>query len=317
MNKVLPQEEIDAQDGNLIDEIIRMSDFSFERLPMLDIIGERLADSVSVTLPDLTGVICEASLNQLDYLPMGQVLDALPEPTMVAVCSSPALDGEFMMAMDSTLLLTAVELMLGGSAKGDFERNPTGFTAIERGFGRRLAALILTELQRVFTLVGDVEMEMERIETDPESAAVTQPANLCVRLRLAVVLAGHAGSLEVILPYDALEPIRTKLGRIHFGEPNEEGSPWRDQLAGQIERAMVDLEAELVEVRLPIQEIMNWKIGDTVNLWIEEDHDATVVCAQTPMFRATMGKRNNGNTAIRISEALKPEEETGHGRNDH
>ncbi len=73
----------------------------------------------------------------------------------------------------------------------------------------------------------------------------------------------------------------------------------------------------LASVQLSIQDIMKWKTGDKVNLWIEEDHDATVVCADTPMFRATIGKRNNGNTAIRITEELEPEEEATHGRNDH
>lgn len=317
MNKPMSQDEIEAQNGNLIDEIIRMSDFSFERLPMLDIIGERLADSIAVALPDLTGTLCEASLSQLDYVPMGQATDALPHPVLLAVCSSPSLDGQILMAMDATLVLTAMELMLGGSARGELPQPPNGFTGIERGFGKRLAALVMHELQSNFALVGDVELELERIETDPDTAAVTQPASLCVRMQMAVMLAGHSGALEIIMPYDALEPIRPKLSRIHFGEPSEDTSPWREQLAGQIERATVDLEAVLTQVQLPIQTIMAWKAGDTVNLWIEEDHDATLVCADTPMFRAAIGKRNNGNTAIRITEALAPEEETTHGRNDH
>jgi len=317
MNKILSQDEIEAQGGNLIDEIIRMSDFSFERLPMLDIIGERLADSISVALPDLTGVICEASLGQLDYVPMGQAMEALPAPAVLAVCSSHSLDGEVLMAMDSTLVLSAMELMLGGSPKGESPRVPEKFTAIERGFGQRLAAMITQELQSNFGLVGDIEFELERIETDPDSAAVTQPANLCVRLHFAIGLAGRTGALEIILPYDSLEPIRAKLGKIHFGEPSDDGSPWREQLSSQIERATVDLEAVLAEVRLSIQDIMKWKTGDIVNLWIEEDHDATVICADTPMFRAAIGKRNNGNTAIRITEALEPEEEAKNGRNDH
>lgn len=317
MNNTLSQDEIDPQTGNLIDEIIRMADFSFERLPMLDIIGERLADSISVALPQLTGVLCEATLSQLDYVPMGQAIDSLPMPAMMAVCSSPGLDGDVLLVMDSTLLLTAMELMLGGAPNGDSPRTPEKFTAIERGFGRRLSALVMRELQSDFSLAGEIELELERVVTDTDSATVTQPANLCVRMHFAVALASHSGILEVILPYDALEPVRPKLAKIHFGEPADEASPWRDQLSGQIERATVELEAVLAEVHLSIQQIMNWKPGDTVNLWIEEDQDATVVCADTPMFRAAIGKRNNGNTAIRITEELEPEEETPNGRNDH
>lgn len=87
-----------------------------------------------------------------------------------------------------------------------------------------------------------------------------------------------------------------------------------DQLTGQIERSVVELEAVLTEIELPIQTLLNWKPGETVNLWIEEDHEARVICAETEMFKALMGKRNNGNTAIRITERIEAEEETDHGR---
>jgi flagellar motor switch protein FliM len=307
-------EEIAAQSGGLVDEIIRMSDFSFERLPMLDIIGERLADSVSVVIPEMTGVICEASLDQLDYLSMAQAMDGIPRPSLLGVVAAQNLDGEILIAMDATFALTAMELMLGGSAKGEFQRQSEDFTAIERGFGGKLADVIAHELQRGLSMVGEVELELDRVETDPDSATVTQPANLCVRMRFTVAIAGRTGALEVVIPYDALEPIRPKLGKIHFGEPAEDGNPWKDQLTSQIEKSTVVLEAVLTDIGLPIQTVMNWKPGDTINLWIEEDHEATVVCAETEMFKAVMGKRNNGNTAIRITEQIESEEEADNGR---
>ena len=104
MNKVLSPQEIEEQGGNLIDEIIRLSDFSFERLPMLEILGERLAENISVAIPDLTRVICEASLVQLDYVTVAKALEALPSPAILAVCSGDPIDGEFLVATDATLL---------------------------------------------------------------------------------------------------------------------------------------------------------------------------------------------------------------------
>ncbi len=316
MNAVTDQEPIEAQAGSLIDEIIKMSDFSFERLPMLDIIGERLADSLSVTLPDLTGVICEATLSHLDYLPMAQAVDGFPSLALMGVAEARSLDGGVLLVMDAQLVLTTLELALGGSAKGA-PTEATEFTAIERGFGSRLATVILGELSHAFSVIGDVQFAHDRIETDAESASITQPASLCVRMQLALLMAGRIGQLQVILPYDALEPIRARLGKIHFGERSDEGNPWRNLLATQIENATVELEAVFAEVELPIQQVMAWKPGDTVPLWVEETHETTVFCAETPMYRAATGKRNNGNTAIRITEMLESEEETENGRNDN
>ncbi|MCP3877401.1 MAG: flagellar motor switch protein FliM, partial [Sulfitobacter sp.] len=65
----------DEAGSTLIDEIIRMSDFTFDRLPMLDIIGDRMVENLSVALPDLMRAMCEASLASLDYIPMGKVIE--------------------------------------------------------------------------------------------------------------------------------------------------------------------------------------------------------------------------------------------------
>lgn len=314
MNKIMTPDEIAENGKGVIDEIIRMSDFNFDRLPMLDIIGERLADSLTTVLPDVTGVIVEASLNSLDYLPMAQAVDGISNPSFLGVVEANHLNGELLLALDSTFALTTMELMLGGSPKGELKRQSGGFTMIERGFARRIGDILTTELRRCLSMVADIEMELDRIETDQDAAMVTQPTSLVCRMRFAVALAGRTGMFDAIIPYDALEPIRPKLGKIHFGEPNEDGSPWKEQLAGQIERSVVELEAVLTEIELPIQTLLNWKPGETVNLWIEEDHEARVICAETEMFKALMGKRNNGNTAIRITERIEAEEETDHGR---
>ena len=88
MNTAISEDGEAALKGDLIDEIIRMSDFSFERLPMLDIIGSRMADVWPAALSDLTRSVCEAALTNLEYLPLGQAIESFPDPILVAVAAS-------------------------------------------------------------------------------------------------------------------------------------------------------------------------------------------------------------------------------------
>ncbi|WP_372886153.1 flagellar motor switch protein FliM [Shimia sp.] len=317
MNKVLSPQELEEQDGNLIDEIIRMSEFSFDRLPMLDIVGERLADNVAVALPDLTRVVCEASLAQLDYLTVGKALESLPAAAIFALGSGKPLDGEFLVVIDATLLCAALELMLGGEAKQLPARDGGDFTAIERGFARRLSNLIAKEFERSLAAVVDAELQIDEIETDPDAVNFAQPASLCVRLKFTVAMMGHTGVLELLLPYHALEPIRARLGKVHFGERSDGSGLWHDQLSAQLARSQMKLEAVFAEVSVPIETILNWKRGDTLNLFVEEDHEATVTCAGLPMFRAALGKRSNGNVALQITEDLETKKEIENDRNNH
>lgn len=317
MNKVLSPQEIEEPGGSLIDEIIRLSEFSFDRLPMLEILGERMAENVAIAIPELTRVICEASLVQLDYVTVGKAIEGLPAPAILALCSGDPIDGEFLVATDATLLSAALELMLGGEVKQLPKREDGEFTAIERGFGRRLSRLLVKEFEHSLGVVVDADLDVDVIETDPDAVNFAQPASLCVRLRFSVAMMGHAGVLEVLLPYHALEPIRPLLGKVHFGERNDGNTAWHDQLSAQIERSQMKLEAVFAEVPVPIQTILNWKRGDTLPLFVEEDHEATVTCAGLPMFRAALGKRNNGHVALQITEELEIKREIENDRNHH
>ena len=309
MNDVMSKTGIESEGANLIDEIIRLSDFTFDRLPMLDIIGERLVENLSVSLPDLTRAICEASLMSLDYVPMGQIIDTLPSPVLLAISTGVPFEGEILLVIDRTLLLTATELMLGGSAKQIKEDETGEFTAIELGFGERVAAAILAELQRALSVVGSAELLLDRVETDPDSAAIVKNASLCARMKFSVAMAGHVGILDVVIPYDALEPIRPALSKIYFGNRGEDQRTWHDLISGQIERAHMDLEVVLAEEAIPIQKIMSWQPGDTIDFGIEEGEQATVVGADEPMFKVSLGKRNNGFVAVQITEKISNKEE--------
>jgi len=317
MNKIPSVQDLEKQNGQLIDEIIRLSDFSFERLPMLDILGQRLADNVSVAMPNLTRVLCEASLTKLDYVPLGQILGATPASAMYAICSGDPLDGEFLIIMDATLVLVALELMLGGDGKKLPDREDGEFTAIERGFGTQLATLILDELQHSLSVVADSDMEVAALETDGESASIAQPTSLCVHLKLSLALAGHIGGLEIVLPYDSLQPIRPQLGRIHFGERSDGEGVWRDQMSAQIERACIDMEVVLVERTASIGEILGWRNGAVFELMVSENHEATAYSAEKPLFKVALGKRSNGKAAVRITEELTESEELKNGIDTH
>ncbi|MER3352550.1 MAG: FliM/FliN family flagellar motor switch protein [Hoeflea sp. D1-CHI-28] len=291
--------------ADLIDEIIRLSDFNFQRLPMLEIIGERFVENLSVALPEHTRVICEASLAQFEYMPLAQIIDALPTPPMIATCSGSLLDGDFMMITDPQLALTFVELSLGGTAEGALGDVPKAYTGIECGFGGQLARILLRELQSSMSVIGPMELELENIETDPEAANIAPQASLCVRFKISVAMAGRTGALYVVLPYDTLEPIRANLAKVHFGDGGNGDRGWQKLISGQLERAHLNLEVILAEQSVSLDRLMRLKPGDVLEIYGSEDSDALVRCEGTPVFRATTGKRNNGHAAVQITKMLE------------
>ncbi len=124
---------VNGMNGNIVDEIIRMSNFNFERLPMLDVIAERMVEHLSTIFPDLTRVMSDVSLSSLDYIPMGEIIEKLPRHVVFAVAGGEPFEGEILLVLDQNLLMTSVELMLGGKPRQVVrsEENTREFTAIE------------------------------------------------------------------------------------------------------------------------------------------------------------------------------------------
>jgi len=300
----------EIQSDDLIDEIVKMSNYNFERLPMLDIIGERMAPQLSVAIPDLTTATCEVDFAQNDYLPMWQAIEALPKEGLFIKCTGSSLDGMALISLDSTIVLSTMELVLGGEPSGQYSKSGNDFTSIEKSFALRLTDVILSEFILGFQFVGEFGFAVASILSDRESAAITQSANLCVRLQFNLVQAGQAGNMQIIVPYDLLEPYRAKLSRVHFGAQIEDGRQlWQKQVSAQIEQAMVELEVELATVPLPLVQVKNWKPGDCIDLLVGEDNEAVVNFCGRKAFCAEIGKRLSGNKAIKISRKMMDSKE--------
>jgi flagellar motor switch protein FliM len=302
-------QQMESQSRELIEEIIRLSDHTVERLPMLNIIGERLVDNLAVALAELNRCPNEVKLSSLDYLSIGQAIEEMPEPGLMVAGQGAPFDGEVMIVLDRTFLLTSTELILGGSGRGFDPKGTDRFTAIEVGFGESLAATILSELQRALSVICAARLEIGRVTHDRGKVNLGKSNSLCARMKVTVEQAGHQGHLELILPHDSLEPIRPDLGKVYFGDRSEDSGNWQEVLEAQILRAQMDLEVVLAEESFPIQRILAWQPGDTIDFGIEEGSNALLTCSDQTMFEVSLGKRNNGFAAVQITEKLSLDKE--------
>gem|GEM_PF-6566050 len=97
-SKILNQEEIDSLFGYTPDEededyemktgvraILNASMVSYERLPMLDIVFDRLIRMMATSLRNFTQDNVEVSLDNIESMRFGEYIDSLTLPTLLAV----------------------------------------------------------------------------------------------------------------------------------------------------------------------------------------------------------------------------------------
>ena len=314
--RILNQDEIDSllgfddsEDGGQksgVMALINSALVNYERLPMLDIVFDRLVRLMSTSLRNLTSDNVEVSLDQVSTVRFGDYMNSIPLPAMLAMFKAEEWDNNGLMVIDSALIYSVVDVLLGGR-KGTPAIRVEGrpYTTIETRLLERMSTTVLSDLSSAFDPLSPVSFGLDRMETNPRFAAITQASNACVLARLRVDMGDRGGRIEIVIPYATLEPIRELLLQMFMGEKFGRDSIWETHLTNELYETDVALSAMLGEKVLSLDEILNWEPGSTVVFNTRPSDRVEVRCGDFPMFRATMGQKQD-NLAMKINSYMRP-----------
>ena len=310
---VLNQAEIDSLLGtdDLEDEIsgiqaiVDSAMVSYERLPMLEIVFDRLLRMMSTSLRNLTSDNVEVSLDSITSIRFGDYLETIPMPAMISVFKAEEWDNYGLMISDSALIYSIVDVLLGGrrgTAAMRIEGRP--YTTIERNLVERMVTVILSDLSAAFDPISPVTFRFDRLETNPRFATIARPANAAVLARLRIDMEDRGGRVELLLPYATLEPVRELLLQMFMGEKFGRDSIWETHLANELWSTDVELDAVLDQIVLSLDDVMNWRPGSQILLNAVPSSPINLRCGEIPLFVGGMGQKN-GNMAIKIDKKLR------------
>src|SRR5579864_939337 len=297
--------EVQGKEGSGIRAIIDSALVSYERLPMLEVVFDRLVRMMSTSLRNFTSDNVEVSIDNITSIRFGDYLNSIPLPAMLTVFRAEQWDNYGLLTVDSALIYSIVDVLLGGrrgTAAMRIEGRP--YTTIERNLVERLVSVVLSDLSGAFDPLSPVTFRFERLETNPRFATIGRPANAAVLARLRVDMEDRGGRLEVLLPYATLEPVREILLQGFLGEKFGRDSIWEAHLAGELWNTSVPIEAVLDTVDMSLRDVLKLKVGSRIILNADVNADVALVCGDLAMFTGKMG-RKGGHIAIRIGEKME------------
>ncbi|MGF1605816.1 MAG: flagellar motor switch protein FliM [Rhodothalassiaceae bacterium] len=311
--RVLDQDEIDsllgfegdddADDVHGIQALINSALVSYERLPMLDIIFDRMVRMMSTSLRNFTSDNIEVSLDNITSVRFGDYLNSIPLPAMLAVFRAEEWDNYGMMTIDSSLIYSIVDVLLGGrrgTAAMRIEGRP--YTTIEQSLVERMLAVVLKDLCGAFEPLSPVNFTFDRLETNPRFATIARPPNAAVLIKLRVDMADRGGRLEILFPYATLEPVRELLLQRFMGEKFGRDSIWETHLATELWSTEVVLEAVLDEQDMSLREIMNLHVGQTLPLNVKPSDMVQMRCGDIPLLSGRIG-RSGKYVAVKVDRS--------------
>jgi flagellar motor switch protein FliM len=312
--RVLNQDEIDSLlgfgggegDGNDgIKAIINSALVAYERLPMLEVVFDRLVRMMTTSLRNFTSDNVEVSLDQMFSVRFGDYLNSIPLPAMLSVFKADEWDNYGMMVVDSALIYSIVDVLLGGrrgTAAMRIEGRP--YTTIERNLVERMIRVVSADLCTAFEPLAPVSFKFDRLETNPRFATIARPGNAAIVARLRIDMDDRGGRFEIVFPYATLEPVRELLLQMFMGEKFGRDSIWESHLATELWHTHVDLVAVLDQQFMSLDDIINLEVGTRIMLNATADAQILLRCGDVQLYQGRMGRKGS-QIAVRIDKKVR------------
>ncbi len=313
--RILNQEEIDSLLGFYLNDdeddentgirsIINSALVSYERLPMLEIVFDRLVRLMTTSLRNFTSDNVEVSLDSISSIRFGDYLNSIPLPAILAVFRAEELDNYGLLTVDSNLIYSIVDVLLGGrrgTAAMRIEGRP--YTTIERALVQRMIEVVLADAKLAFEPLTPLTFNLDRLETNPRFAAIARPANAAILVKLRIDMEDRGGRIELLLPYATLEPIRKMLLQQFMGEKFGRDNIWESHLATEIWTTEMEVRCVLDEQKINLQRVLDFKVGDLLMLNATPDSLVELRAGSIPLTQGRMGRRNH-TIAVRVETSL-------------
>src|SRR5262249_59226030 len=155
-------------DNSGIRAIIDSALVSYERLPMLEVVFDRLVRMMSTSLRNFTSDNVEVSIDNITSIRFGDYLNSIPLPAMLSVFKAEEWDNYRLLTVDSALIYSIVDVLLGGR-RGTAAMRIAGrpYTTIERNLVERLVDVVLQDLSGAFEPISNVRFLFDRLGVNP------------------------------------------------------------------------------------------------------------------------------------------------------
>ncbi len=260
-------DEVDVEQAKLLPNyLLDAAGISIERMPMLNVIFDRMAASCTDSLQPMAGTSCYFSVNGISNGRVGDIIKDYEANAVAAVFYAEQWDARVLMMLDRDFVFTMVEALFGSDGAEpplDVER---AFSNIELRTVQTLFERFAKALQQAFAATSTVTFKLERVETAMASLALGRSANMSICANIMLQALYRGGQMFLIIPHSALNPLRQKLAHVVVSDGRAADPNWREQMEGEVQRTEVTLNAVLDEKVLSLGDVAEFHVGQVIEL---------------------------------------------------
>jgi len=271
------------------------------RMPTMEVINERFARMLRVSMFNLVRRTAEVSVGQVRVVKFVDFIRNLVLPTNMNLVQAKPLRGNALFIFDPNLVFMVVDTMFGGDGRFHTRVEGREFTQTEHRIIQNILAAVFEAYTKAWEPVYPLEFEFVRSEMNPQFANIATPNELVVVSTFEIDFNEVGGAVNICLPYSMIQPIRELLFSAMQGDHLSEDQNWNKMMARQIKSAEIELVAVLGEAKLNVEELMKVRVGDILPLIVTDNIQALV--NGVPVMECKYGVFNN-QYSIKVEKML-------------
>jgi len=216
------------------------------------------------------------------------------------------LRGHGLVAVENKLISAVIDTIFGGTGTQKTKIIGRDFSSIEIRMIKSMIISALEDLEKSWRPVHALTTNLVRSEVNPQFAAIVTPNDIVLVILFKIEMENISGTLAVCLPYAAIEPVIPKLKTEFQSEKMEVNPIWVSRLRAKLLTTELELVAELGTTTMTPQDLMKYKVGDTIILRNDVAEPLLLKVEQVPKFKGFSGV-SRGNKAVQLTEKIQRE----------
>ncbi|MDH3346567.1 MAG: FliM/FliN family flagellar motor switch protein [Desulfobulbaceae bacterium] len=280
------------------------------RLPNLDIILDNFASSLSVSMTNLLQRTFTVIRQDLETRAFHESIATFNNKGAIAIYSIDPLKNGCLIHIDQVLSFTLLEIMLGGSLDTGAPPIDRALTTIEINILKNVMASNCIDIKKAFRSLMDLSPGLVKIENNFRLVNIVDTDVEMIVTKFKIIVGNRAGEMQLLIPYQSLEPIKEKLRDIDsYSTPT---ATWGVPISKEIAQMSTTVAARSGNVEMTIREILQLKIGDFIELTYDPELPLTILVEEKPKFQAIAGLHKK-KKAIHITGRYQDSQGTTYG----
>ena len=241
-----------------------------DQMRAIQSLHEGFGRNFGAALSALIRNVIEVRLTSVDQLTYSEFVFSLENPTCFNVLRAHPLEGHLILDLNPSILYPIIDRLLGGGKdSAAVQRRP--LTEIEMRLVNRITSLFLEELKNAWKNVLDLELSVERVESNPQLVSIVPPNEVVVLISFEMTLGQVRGMMNLCVPYNSIEKFSSKLVSNSWQSFRQVRSTdtSRKTISERLDKSLVDLVVTLADCQITTKDLFELRVGDIITT----DHD--------------------------------------------